>query len=200
MNAEFHRLASRDKVFLSEQYNKIEENNRMGKTSDLFKKTGDTKGIFHANIRTREDKNGKKLTEAEEIKESWQKYPDYLYRKALNDPDSHNGVVTHLEPDILKCVVKWSLGSLTKNKASGCGVIPAELFQILKNDAVKALHSICQQTEKLISGHRTGKGQFSFQSQRKAMPNNVQIILQLHSFHMLSRLCSKSLKLSFSST
>ena len=117
----------------------------MGKTSDLFKKTGDTKGIFHANIRTREDKNGKKLTEAEEIKESWQKYPDYLYRKALNDPDSHNGVVTHLEPDILKCVVKWSLGSLTKNKASGCGVIPAEVFQILKDDAVKVLYSTCQQ-------------------------------------------------------
>ena len=171
----------------------------MGKTRHMFKKTGDTKG-FHAKIGTREDKNGKNLREAEEIKERWQKYTEYLYRKALNDPDNHNGVVTHLEPVILKCEVKWALGSLTKNKASGCGVMPAELSQILKNDAVKVLHSICQQTGKLSSGHRTGKGQFSFQSQRKAMPNNVQIILQLHSFHMISRLCSKSLKLSFSST
>ena len=172
----------------------------MGKTRDLFKKIGDTKGIFHAKIGTREDKNGKDLAEAEEIKKRWQEYPEYLYRKALNDPDNHNGVVTHLEPDILKCEVKWALGSLTKNKASGCGVIPAALFQILKNDAVKVLHSICQQTGRLRSGHKSGKGQFSFQSQRKAMLNNVQIILQLHSFHMLSRLCSKSLKLSFSST
>ena len=139
------------------------------------------------------------LTEAEKIKERWQEYPEYLYRKALNDPDNHNGVVTQLEPDILKCEVKWALGSLTKNKASGCSVIPAVLFQILKNDAVKVLHSICQQTGKLSSGHRAGKGQFSFQSQRKATLNNVQIIL-LCSFHMLSRLCSKSLKLNFSST
>ena len=97
----------------------------MGKTRDIFKKTGDTKGILHAKIGTREDKNGKNLTEAEEIKERWQEYPEYLYRKALNDPDNHSGVVNHLEPDILKCEVKWALGSLTKNKAIGCGVIPA---------------------------------------------------------------------------
>ena len=136
----------------------------MGKTRDLFKKIGDTKGIFHAKIGTRGDKNGKDLTEAEEIKERWQEYPEYLYRKALNDPDNHNGVVTHLEPDILKCEVEWALGSLIKNKASGCGVIPAELFQILKDDAVNVLHSKCQQTGKLSSGLKTGKGQFSFQS------------------------------------
>ena len=139
----------------------------MGKTRHIFKRTGDAKGIFHAKIGTREDKNGKNLTEAEEIKERWQKYTKYLYRKALNDPDNHNGVVTHLEPVILKCEVKWALGSLTKNKASGCGVMPAELSQILKNDAVKVLHSICQQTGKLSSGHRTGKEQFSFQSQER---------------------------------
>ena len=103
----------------------------MGKTRDLFKKIGDTKGIFHAKIGTREDKNGKDLAEAEEIKKRWQEYPEYLYRKALNDPDNHNGVVTHLEPDILKCEVKWALGSLTKNKASGGDGISVELFQIL---------------------------------------------------------------------
>ena len=92
------------------------------------KKIGNTKETFCAKIGTREDKNGKDLAEAEEIKKRWQEYPEYLYRKALNDPDNHNGVVSHLGPDILKCVVKWSLGSLTKNKASGCGVIPAALF------------------------------------------------------------------------
>ena len=97
----------------------------MGNTRDLFKKIRDTKGIFHAKIGTEDDKNGKDLTGAEEIKERWQEYPDKLYRKTLNDPDNHNGVVTHLEPDILKCEVKWALGSLTKNKANGCGVIPA---------------------------------------------------------------------------
>ena len=139
----------------------------MGKTRHIFKKAGDTKGIFHAKIGTKEDKNGKNLTEAEEIKERWQKYTEYLCRKSLNDPDNHNDVVTHLEPDILKCEVKWALGNLTKNKASGCGVMPAELSQILKNDAVKVLHSICQQTGKLSSGHRTGKEQFSFQSQER---------------------------------
>ena len=108
----------------------------MGKTRHLFKKIGDTKGIFHAKIGAKEDKNGKDLTEAEEIKERWQEYPEYLQRKALNDPDNHNGVVTHLAPDILKCEAKWDLRSLTKNKATGCGVIPAAVFQILKDDAV----------------------------------------------------------------
>ena len=114
-----HELAIGIHVFLSEQYKEIEENNRMGKTRDIFKETGDTKGIFHAKIGTEDDKNGKDLTGAEEIKERWQEYPDKLYRETLNDPDNHNGVVTHLEPDILKCEVKWALGSLTKNKANG---------------------------------------------------------------------------------
>src|SRR5574341_521559 len=102
-----------------------------------------------------------------------QDYTEELYKKELHDPDNHDGVITHLEPDILECEVKWALESITRNKASGGDGIPVELFQILKDDAVKVLHSICQHTWKLSSGHRTGKGQFSFQSQRK-VPNNVQ--------------------------
>ena len=103
----------------------------------------------------------------------------------LHDPDNYDGVITHLEPDILECEVKWALGSITTNKASGGDGIPVELFQILKDDAVKVLHSICQQIWKTHSGHRTGKGQFSFQSQRKAMPKNAQTTTKLHSSHML---------------
>ena len=99
--------------------------------------------------------------------------------------DNHDGVITHLEPDILECEVKWALGSITTNKASGGGRIPVELFQILKDDAEKVLHSICQQMWKLSSGHRTGKGQFLFQYQRKAMPKNAQTTAQLHSSHTL---------------
>ena len=110
-----------------------------------------------------------------------------LNKKDLHDPDNHNGVITHLEPDILECEVKWALGSITTNKARGGDGIPVKLFQILKDDAMKVLHSICQQIWKLSSGHRTGQGQFSFQSQRKAMPKNVQTTGQSHSFHMLAR-------------
>ena len=113
------------------------------------------------------------LTEAEDIKKRWQENTEELYKKDLHDPDNHDGVITHLEPDILECEVKWALGSITMNKGSGDDGIPAELFQILKDDAVKVLHSICQQILKTSSGLRTGKGQFSFQSQRKAMPKNV---------------------------
>ena len=117
----------------------------MGKTRDLFKKIGDTKGIFDAKISTIKDRNGKDLTEAAEIKNRWQDYTEDLYKKGLNDPDNHNGVVTHLEPDILECEVKWALESITTNKAGGCDETPAQLFQILKDDAVKVPHSICQQ-------------------------------------------------------
>ena len=113
----------------------------------------------------------------------WQEYKEKLYKKDLHDPDNHNGVITDLEPDILECEVKWALESITTNKASGGG--PVELFQILKDDAVKVLHSTRQQIGKLSSGHRTGKGQFSFQSQRKAMPKNAQTTTQLHSSHTL---------------
>ena len=112
LNAEFQRIARREKAFFNEQYKEIEENNRMGKTRDLFKKIGDIKGSFHAMMCMIKDRNSKDLTEAEEIKKRWQEYPDKLYRKTLNDPDNHNGVVTHLEPDILECEVKWALASL----------------------------------------------------------------------------------------
>ena len=108
-------------------------------------------------------RNSMDLTEAEDIKKRWREYTE-LYKKDLNDPNSHNAVITHLEPDILECEVKWALGSITMNKASGGDGIPVELFQILKDDVVKVLHSICHKFGKLISGHRTGKGQFSFQS------------------------------------
>src|SRR5574339_405998 len=146
LNAEFQRIARRDKkAFFSDQCKEIEENNRMGKTKDLFKKIRDTKGTFHAKMGSIKDRNGMDLTEAEHIKKRWQEYTEELYKKDLHDPDNHDGVITHLEPDILECEVKWALGSITKNKASGGDGIPVELFQILKDDAVKVLHSICQQ-------------------------------------------------------
>ena len=122
------------------------------------------------------------LTEVEDIKKSWQKYTEELYKKDHHDPDNHDGVITHPGPNILECEVKWGLGSITMNKASGGDRIPVELFQILKDDAVKQYAS---KFGKVSSGHRTGKGQFSFQSQRKAMPKNAQTTTQLRSFHML---------------
>ena len=156
----------------------------MGKTRNLFKKIRDTKGTFDSKMGLIKDRNGMDLTEAEDIKKRWQEYTEELYKKDLHDPDNHNSVITHLEPDILECEVKWALGSITINKASGADGIPVELFQILK-DAVKVLHSMCQQVWRLSSGHRTGKGQFSFQFQSKAMQKNAQTTAQLHSSHML---------------
>ena len=144
-----------------------EESNRMGKTRDLFKKIRDTKGTFHAKMGFIKDRNGMDLTEAEDIKKRCQEYTEELCKKDLHDPDNHDSVITHLEPDILECEVKWVLGSITTNKASGGDGIPVELFQILKADAVKVLHSICQKIWKTHSGQRTGKGQFSFQSQKR---------------------------------
>ena len=125
------------------------------------------------------------LTEEEDIKKMWQEYTEELYKKDLHHPDNHDSVITHLEPDILESDVKWPLGSITTNKASGGNRIPVQLFQILKDDAVKVLHSICQQIWKLSSGHRTGKGQFSCQSLKKAILKNAQITAQLHSSHTL---------------
>ena len=149
LNAEFQRIASRDKkAFLSDQCKEIEENNTMGKTRDLFKKIGDTKGTFHAKMGSIKDRNGMDLTEAEDIKKRWQEYTEELYKKELHDPDNHDGGITDLEPDILEREVKWALESITMNKASGGDGIPVELFQIPKDDAVKVLHSICQQTWK----------------------------------------------------
>ena len=145
LNAELQRIARRDKkAFLGHQCKEIKENNRMGKTKDLFKKIRDTKETFQAKKFTIKDRNSMDLTEAEDIKKRWQEYTE-LYKKDLHSSDNHDGVITHLEPDILECEVKWALGSLTMNKASGCYGIPIELFQILKDDAVKMLHSICQQ-------------------------------------------------------
>ena len=129
LNAEFQRIARRDKkTFLSDQCKEIEENNRMWKTRDLFKKISNTKGAFHAKMGTIKDRNGMDLTEAEDTKKTWQEYTGVLYKKDLHDTDNHDGVITHLEPDILECEVKWALGSITMNKASGGDGILVELF------------------------------------------------------------------------
>ena len=137
MNAEFQRIARRDKkTFFSNHCKEREKNNRKGKTRDLFKKIRDTKGIFHAKMGSIKDRNGMDLPEAEDTKKRWQEYTEELYKKDIHNPDNHNCVITHLEPDILECEVKWALGSITMNKASGGGGIPVELFQILKDDAM----------------------------------------------------------------
>ena len=135
---------------------------------------------------TIKDKISKDLTKAEEIKKRWQEYTKELYKKDLNDPDNHDGVITHLEPDILECEVKWALESIITNKASGGGGIPVELFQILKDDAVKVLHSICQHIWKTQQWPQDWKRSVCIPIQRKAMPKNDQIIVQLHSFYMLA--------------
>ena len=146
LNAEFQGIARRDKEdFLSDQCKEIEKNNSMGKTKDLFKKIRDTKGTFHAKMGLIKDRNGMDLTKAEDIKKRWQEYTEDLYKKDFQDPDNHDGVITDLEPDILECEVKLALESITMNKSSGGDRIPAELFQILEDDAVKVLHSIRQQ-------------------------------------------------------
>ena len=138
----------------------------MGKTRDLFKKIRDTKGTFHAKMDSIKDRNGMDLREAEDTKKRWQGYTKQLYKKDLHDQDNHGGVITHLEPDILECEVKWILGSITANKASGGDGIPVELFQILKDDAVKVLHSICQQIWKTQQGPQDWK-KVSFHSNPK---------------------------------
>ena len=150
-NVEFQTIARRDKkTFLGDQkkslpWQRNRGKNRMGKTKDHFKKIRDTKKIFHAKRSTIKDRSGMDLTEAEDIEKRWQEYTEELYKKDLHDPDNHDGVITHLEPDILEGEVKWALGSITVNKASGGDGIPVELFQILIDDAVKVLHSVCQQ-------------------------------------------------------
>ena len=146
LNAEFQGIAGRDKkAFLSDQCKEIEENNRMEKTRDLLNKIRDTEGTFHAKMGSIKDRNGMDLTEAEDIKKRWKEDTEELHKKDLHDQDNHDGVITHLEPDILDCEVKWALENITTNKASGGDVIPVERFQILKDDAVKVLYSICQQ-------------------------------------------------------
>ena len=162
----------------------IEENNRMGKTRDLFKKIRDTKGTFHAKMGSIKDRNGMDLTEAKDIKKRWQEYTEELYGKDLHDPDNHDGVITHLEPDILECEVKWALGSISTNKARESDGIPAELLQILKDDAVKKLQQHESNLENSAVTIGLEKSVF-IPSQRKAMPKNAQSTAQLHSSHML---------------
>ena len=166
----------------------------MGKTRDLFKNIGDTKGTFYAKMGSIKDRNSMDLTEAEDIKKRWQEYTEELYKKDLHDQDNHDDMITHLEPDILECEVKQALESITMNKASGGDGIPVELFHILNDDSIKVLHSLCwqiwktqcpQDCKKKSSVLRTVKDQFSFRSQRKAMVRNVQTTAQLHSSHML---------------
>ena len=143
LNAEFQRIERRDKKdFLNGQCKEIEENNRMERLEISSRKLEINKGNFHEKMGTIKDRNGMDLTEAEDIKKRWQEHTEELYKK---DPDNHSGVITHLEPAILECEVKWALESITMNKASGGDGIPVKLFQILKDDAVKVLHSICQQ-------------------------------------------------------
>ena len=166
------------KAFLSGQCKEIEESNRMTKTRDLLKKIRDTKGTFHAKMGSIKDRKSMDLIEAEDIKERWQEYTEELFKKDLHDPDNHDGVITDLEPDILECEVKWALGSITMNKASGGDAIPVELFQILKHHAVKCCTQNASKFGKLSSGNRTGKGQFSFQSQRRS--DQIRSVTQLY--------------------
>ena len=155
----------------------------MGKTRDLFKKIRDIKGIFHAKMGSIKDRNGMDLTEAKYIKKKWQEYTEELYKKDLHNEDNHNGVINHLEPGILKCEVKWTLGCITMNKASGSDGIPVELLQILKDDAVKVLHSICQQIWKTQQWPQDRKRSIFIPIPKKAMPKNAQTATQLHSSH-----------------
>ena len=157
----------------------------MGKTRDPFKKIRGIKGTFQAKMGLIKDRNDMDLTEAEYINKRWQKYTEEMYKKDLYDPGNHNDMITHLEPDILECEVKWALGKITMNKASGDDGIPVELFQILKDDAVKVLHSICQQIWKTHQWPQDLKALFSFQSLRKAIPKNAQTTIQFHSSYML---------------
>ena len=180
LNAEFRRIARRDKkAFLSDPCKEIEENNRMGKTSDLFRKIRDTKGKFHVKMGTIKDRYGMDLIEAEDIKKRCKEYTEELYKKDLHDPDNHDGVITHahLEPDILECEVKWALGSFTANKANEGDGIPVELLQILKDDAVKVLHSIW----KTQQWPQEWKRSVFITIPKKGMPKNAQTTAQLHS-------------------
>ena len=181
----FQRIARRDKkAFLSDQCKEIEENNRIGKTRYLFKKIRHIKGTFHAKMGLIKDRNGTDLTEAEDIKKRWQEYTEEVYKKDLHDPDNHDDVITHLEPDILECEVKWALGSITTNKASGGDGIPVELFQILKDDAVKTLHSICQKIWKTQQWPQDWKLSVFIPIPKKS--NGIECSKLLHNFTHLT--------------
>ena len=164
VNADFQRTAGRDgKAFLSDQCKEIDGKNRMGKTRDLFKIIGNIKGTFHAKVGTIKDRNGMDITEAKDIKR-WQEYTEELYKKDLHDPNNHDSVITHLEPDNLECKVKWALESITMNKASGGDGIPVELFQILKDDGVKVLNLPANLENSAVA---TGLEKVSFHSNPK---------------------------------
>ena len=184
--------ARRDKkAFLSDQCKEIEENNRMEKTRDLFKKISDTKGTFHAKMGSIKDRNDMDLTEAEDIK-SWQEHTEELYKKDLHDPDNHDGVITHLDPDILECEVKGSLGSINTNKASGGDGIPVEIFQILKDDAVEVLHSICQQIGKTQQWPQNWKRSVFIPISKKG---NAKECSNYHTIALISRASKMMLKI-----
>ena len=161
--------SKRDKnAIISDQSQETEDNNRMRRTRDLFKKIRNTKGTFHAKTGTIKDRNSMDLTDAEETKKRWQEYTEKLYKNDFHDPDNHDGVITHLEPDILECEVKWASGSITTNKVSGGGAIPVELFQVLMADVVKVLPSMCQQIWKFHQWPQDHcEGQFSLQPQNR---------------------------------
>ena len=198
--AEFQRIARRDKkAFLSNQCKEIEENNRMGKTRDLFKKIRDIKGTFYAKMGSIKDRNGRDLTEAEDIKKRWQEYTE-LYKKDLHEPDNHDDVITHLGPDILECKVKSVLGSITTNKASGVDGVPVELFQILEDDAVKVLHSLCQQIWKTQHWPQDWKRSVFIPVPKKG---NAKECSNYHTIALIShasKVCSKFSKPGFNST
>ena len=169
----------------------------MQKTRYFFKKIGDIKGIFHARMGTINDRNGKDLTEAAEIKKRWQEYTEEVYKKGLNDVDNHSGVITHLEPGILKCEVKWASESITMNKTNGDDRIPVELFKVLKHDVVKVLHSTCQliwKTQQWPQDWKRPVFIVFIPIPKKGNAKNVQTTTQMCSFHMLACLCSKSFK------
>jgi len=185
LNTEFQRLARKDKTALSEQCKEIEGGNIVVKTRDLFKKIGDIRGAFHARMGMIKNRNCKDLSEAEEIKKRWQEYTEELYKKGVNDPDSHSGVVTHLEPETLECEVKWPSGSFTMNKASGGDGIPAELFQILKDDAVQVPHSLCQGIWKTQQWPQTGRAQI-YSNPKETQCQIIFKLLYSLSFHILA--------------
>ena len=192
LNAKFQRIARRDEqAFLSDECKAIEENNKMGKTSDLFKKIRDTKGIFHAKTSTIKDRSGMDLKEAEDIKR-WRGYTEELCKKDLHDPDNHDDVITHLEPDILECEIKGALGSITTNKASGGDGIPVELFQILKDDGMKVLHSICQRIWKTQQWPQDWKRSVFIPNPKK---NNAKECPNYHTIALISHASKVMLKI-----
>ena len=171
----------------------------MGKTRDLVNKIRVTKGTFHAKMGTIKDRNSMDLSEAD-FKKRWKEYTEELYKKDLHDSDNHDGVITHLEPDILEWDVKWALESITMNKASGSDGIPVELFQILKDDAVKVLHSICQQIWRTQQCPQDWKSSVFIPIPKKGNAKEGSTTVQLHSSHMLPKQCSKFSKLGLNST